>query len=78
LKDFCEKKVSDKEFSRASHLFPYNTPDTKEAFYIRKIFEQHFPYPDAVKTVLKWIPKWQKNTDPSGRANEIHDYAIKK
>lgn len=26
----------------------------------------------AAKTVLKWIPKWQENTDPSGRANKNH------
>jgi len=27
----------------------------------------------AAKTVRKWIPKWQTNTDPSGRACQAHN-----
>ena len=26
----------------------------------------------ASQTVRKWIPKWQENQDPSGRANAAH------
>jgi len=26
----------------------------------------------AAQTVRKWIPKWQENQDPSGRANAAH------
>lgn len=44
---------------QAKLLFPYNTPTTKEAFYMRKIFQKHFPTDNAAKTVQKWIPKWQ-------------------
>jgi len=72
----CEAAVSDKEFARASELYPHNTPETKEAFYIRSIFHKHFPQEASAKTVSKWIPKWQKNTDPSGRANEVHEAAL--
>jgi asparagine synthase (glutamine-hydrolysing) len=53
-------------------LFPYNTPLTKEAFYYRSIFHKHFPQIAAAQTVRKWIPKWQENQDPSGRANTAH------
>jgi len=53
-------------------LYPYNTPATKEAFYYRTIFHKHFPQKSAAETVRKWIPKWQENTDPSGRANQAH------
>jgi asparagine synthase (glutamine-hydrolysing) len=70
--EYCNKTVSDKEFSKAEKLFPHNTPTTKEAFYFRSIFARHFPEESAAKTVLKWIPKWQANTDPSGRVNETH------
>ena len=72
IKAHCEKIISDKEFAAASKLFPHNTPDTKEAFYFRKVFDRLFPQDHSAKTVLKWIPKWQKNTDPSGRAADIH------
>jgi hypothetical protein len=27
----------------ASHIFPFNTPNTKEAYYYRMIFERFFP-----------------------------------
>ncbi|MEE9348589.1 MAG: asparagine synthase B [Flavobacteriaceae bacterium] len=68
----CASKVSDKDMAKASIIYPHNTPSTKEAYYIREIFSKHFPQDDASKTVLKWIPKWQENTDPSGRANKHH------
>uniref|UniRef100_A0A915N750 Asparagine synthetase domain-containing protein n=1 Tax=Meloidogyne javanica TaxID=6303 RepID=A0A915N750_MELJA len=73
LKDFCERQISDEEMDNAPSLFPHNTPTTKEAFYIRKIFHKYFPSEAAAETVLKWIPKWQENEDPSGRANLIHE-----
>lgn len=73
----CADQVSDTDFAKAIELFPHNTPDTKEAFYMRRIFHQHFPSDAAAKTVLKWLPLWQKNKDPSGRASKIHDKAYK-
>ena len=55
-----------------SKKYPHNTPTTKEAYFYREIFHQHFPHETYAKTVLKWIPKWQENEDPSGRANVAH------
>ncbi len=72
LIEFAASQVTDAEFEKASELFPYNTPTTKEAFYYRRIFHKHFPQVSAAQTVRKWIPKWQENTDPSGRANAAH------
>lgn len=74
----CADQVSDEQMEKAAVLFPYNTPETKEAFYMRSIFEQHFPGEAAAKTVVKWIPKWQENTDPSGRANTVHEKTLEK
>ncbi|NQY67317.1 MAG: asparagine synthase B [Flavobacteriales bacterium] len=68
----AESQVSDDDFATASTRFPHNTPMTKEAFYYRTIFEKHYPQESAIKTVLQWIPKWQVNLDPSGRANNEH------
>lgn len=81
LIDYCASQVSDAEFSKAAELYPYNTPATKEAFFYRTLFHKHFPQVAAAQTVRKWIPKWQENQDPSGRANAAHvqsDTAISK
>jgi len=72
MKAFCEASVSDEDFDAAAERFPYNTPATKEAYYIRCLFHEHFPQASAARTVLPWIPMWQANADPSGRANDVH------
>ncbi len=81
LIEYCSGQVTDEEFEKAAVLYPYNTPVTKEAFFYRRIFHKHFPQVAAAQTVRKWIPKWQENQDPSGRANAAHvkaDTAIAK
>lgn len=72
LIEYANSKVTDEELENASKLFQYNTPTTKEAYYYRTIFHKHYPQLSAAQTVRKWIPKWQKNQDPSGRANAAH------
>jgi asparagine synthase (glutamine-hydrolysing) len=72
LIEYCSSQVTDEQFEKATELFPYNTPVTKEAFFYRSIFHKHFPQIAAAQTVRKWIPKWQENQDPSGRANAAH------
>ena len=44
-----------------------NTPDSKEAFMYVAIYERHFPHDSAALMIKKWIPRWQVDTDPSGR-----------
>ena len=72
LIEYCNSKVSDAELATAKELYPFNTPLTKEAFYYRSIFHKYYPQVSAAQTVRKWIPKWQENQDPSGRANAAH------
>ena len=72
LINYCAFQVSDEELETAEERFPYNTPATKEAYFYRTLFHKHFPQVSAAQTVRKWIPKWQENTDPSGRANAAH------
>jgi len=78
LVTFCSKQVSDKEMEMASKLFPHNTPLTKEAYYFRKIFTEYYPEQLAAEMIEMWVPKWQKNADPSGRANSSHQKAYVK
>ena len=81
-KTLADKKVTDDDFSKASSLYPYQSPDTKEAFLYRSIFEMQFSnICDAEKTVLfqssiacstnvaaEWHESFKKCMDPSGDA----------
>ncbi|MEZ7506888.1 asparagine synthase B [Flavobacterium sp. Arc2] len=72
LIEYCASQVTDEQLSGAIAEFPYNSPVTKEAYFYRSIFHKHYPQVSAAQTVRKWIPKWQENQDPSGRANSAH------
>jgi asparagine synthase (glutamine-hydrolysing) len=72
LIEYCASKVTDEQLDSAKELFSYNTPTTKEAYFYRTIFHKYYPQQSAAETVRKWIPKWQENEDPSGRANAAH------
>jgi asparagine synthase (glutamine-hydrolysing) len=81
IKAEAEKCVTDSDFAVAVHRFPHNTPLTKEAFYIRSVFEQTFPQPSARMCVpggpsiacstaaaLDWDASFKKFADCSGRS----------
>ncbi|MGO4772946.1 asparagine synthase B [Flavobacterium sp. W22_SRS_FK3] len=72
LIEYCTSQISDEQLAGAALEFPYNSPTTKEAYLYRSIFHKHYPQVSAAQTVRKWIPKWQDNLDPSGRANVAH------
>ena len=72
LIEYCAAQVSDEQLAGANIEFPYNSPTTKEAYLYRSIFHKYYPQVSAAQTVRKWIPKWQENQDPSGRANAAH------
>ena len=72
LIEYCSAQVTDLQLENATTEFPYNSPTTKEAYFYRTIFHKYYPQLSAAQTVRKWIPKWQENQDPSGRANSAH------
>ena len=72
LIEYCATQVTDEQLAGAATEFPYNSPATKEAYFYRSIFNKYYPQVSAAQTVRKWIPKWQENQDPSGRANAAH------
>lgn len=72
LIEYCSSQVTDEQLAGAAVEFPYNSPTTKEAYFYRSIFHKYYPQVSAAQTVRKWIPKWQENQDPSGRANAAH------
>ncbi|GAA6029496.1 hypothetical protein JCM8097_003708 [Rhodosporidiobolus ruineniae] len=77
LKEHAERTVSDAQMAAAAERWSLDTPETKEAYLIRQIFEGHFPTEAAAKTAVRWIPRadWGCAADPSGRAVAIHDSA---
>jgi len=77
LIEYCAGQVSDEQLAGAAAEFPYNSPTTKEAYFYRSVFHKYYPQVSAAQTVRKWIPKWQDNQDPSGRANSAHVNADK-
>ncbi len=72
LIEYATLQISDTEMETASLKYPVNTPMTKEAYFYREIFHGHFPQECAAKSVKRWVPKWQEDLDPSGRANTSH------
>lgn len=85
LKEFVESVVTDTMMDSAEYRFPVNTPETKEAYYYRMLFEEHFPSKASIECVphgksvacstveaLAWDESFLNNTDPSGRASNSH------
>ncbi|KAJ3305397.1 asparagine synthetase [Kappamyces sp. JEL0829] len=74
VKEFSEKFITDEQMANAAARFPHDTPATKEAYWFRDTFEQHFPQKACLESVVRWIPRrdWGCNEDPSGRAQKNH------
>ncbi|KAJ8078647.1 asparagine synthetase [Marasmius tenuissimus] len=77
MKDQAASAVSNEAFEKRAERWPESTPDTKEAYYIREIFESLFPSDAAAKTAIRWVPRgdWGCASDPSGRSVSIHNAA---
>lgn len=81
LKAITSAAVSDEQMLKAAQRFPIHTPQNKEEYYYRTIFEEHFPSENAARSVpsvpsvacstaeaLAWDASFQGKNDPSGRA----------
>ncbi|KAF5391260.1 hypothetical protein D9757_001988 [Collybiopsis confluens] len=77
IKDHAATIISDEAFADRASRWSDNTPDTKEAYYIREIFDGLFPSEAAASTAIRWIPRgdWGCAADPSGRSVSIHNSA---
>lgn len=81
LKKITSESVSDAQMASAAERFPINPPATKEEYFYRSIFEDHFPSESAARSVpqeasvacstaiaREWDESFKKLNDPSGRA----------
>ncbi|KAK1824409.1 asparagine synthetase [Friedmanniomyces endolithicus] len=79
LKDEAKKMVTDEQMKpdvirKEKPQWGTDIPDSKEAYWYRCMFDEHFP-PYCASTVMRWTPTWSKQTDPSGRAIGVHEAA---
>ncbi|KAF7294988.1 Glutamine amidotransferase type-2 domain-containing protein [Mycena indigotica] len=77
IKDHAESAVSDDAFAKGAERWANDAPSTKEAYFIRQIFDDFFPSEAAASTAVRWIPRgdWGCAPDPSGRSVSIHNAA---
>jgi len=81
LKEVVAREVTDEQLANAKYKFPIQTPTSKEEFYYRSIFAEHFPSDTAAlcvpqeasvacstKIALEWDESFKNMNDPSGRA----------
>ncbi len=87
LKELVEKEVTNEQMANAKYHFPIQTPNSKEEFYYRTIFAEHFPSDAAALSVpqeasvacstqiaLEWDEAFKNMNEPSGRAiANVHD-----
>lgn len=92
LKEMVNQEVSDEQLANARFRFPIQTPQNKEEYYYRSIFEEHFPSDAAAlsvpqeasvacstKIALEWDEAFKNMNDPSGRAvAKVHTDAYQK
>ena len=89
LKEVVDSAVTDEQMLNANFRFPLQTPQNKEEFYYRSIFQEHFPSDAAALSVpsvpsvacstpiaLEWDEAFKNQNDPSGRAvAKVHEDA---
>ena len=89
LKTVVENLISDEQLANAAQKFPIQPPGTKEEYYYRSLFSEHFPSDTAAKCVpqepsvacstkiaLEWDEAFKSLNEPSGRAiSKVHDDA---
>jgi asparagine synthase (glutamine-hydrolysing) len=81
LKKMVSEKITDSQMDTAKFRFPVNPPLSKEEYYYRSIFCEHFPSDSASACVpsvpsvacstpeaLAWDSAFRDMNDPSGRA----------
>ncbi len=92
LKEQAAANVTDEQLANAAYRFPVHPPMSKEEYFYRSIFTEHFPSDTAAATVpsvksvacstpqaLAWDASFQHLNDPSGRAvAAVHNESYEK
>lgn len=87
LRSLTSREVTDEQLANARYRFPINPPMSKEEYFYRSIFSEHFPSDSAASCVpsvpsvacstpeaLAWDASFRNMIDPSGRAvKSVHN-----
>jgi len=67
IQEHVDKHVTDDEYNKKKHLYTHNTPELKETFYYRTLFDQTYVNRSDLIPHY-WLPKWCGSLiDPSAR-----------
>ncbi|MGC1391086.1 MAG: asparagine synthase B [Bacteroidales bacterium] len=91
LRALSSKEVTDEQLVNAKYRFPINPPMSKEEYFYRCIFTEHFPSDSAASCVpsvpsvacstpeaIAWDASFKNMIDPSGRAvKSVHNDSYK-
>jgi asparagine synthase (glutamine-hydrolysing) len=91
LRSITSKEVTNEQLANAKYRFPINPPMSKEEYFYRSIFTEHFPSDSAASCVpsvpsvacstpeaIAWDASFKNMIDPSGRAvKSVHNDSYK-
>jgi asparagine synthase (glutamine-hydrolysing) len=91
LRSITAKEVTNEQLANAKYRFPINPPMSKEEYFYRSIFSEHFPSDSAASCVpsvpsvacstpeaIAWDASFKNMIDPSGRAvKSVHNDSYK-
>ena len=73
VQEYVDSKISDEEFEKNKGKWSHDTPQIKEGYFYRKIFEKQYQNQNTL-TPYQWLPKWSGDIiDPSARALSIYE-----
>ena len=80
IQDWVANKVTDEEMAQAATVYPYCTPQTKEAYFYRKVFCEEIGSHRQEVIPGYWQPKWSADgkevtdyMDPSARVLSVYE-----
>jgi asparagine synthase (glutamine-hydrolysing) len=91
LRELTSREVTNEQLANAKYRFPINPPMSKEEYFYRCIFTEHFPSDSAALCVpsvpsvacstpeaIAWDASFKNMIDPSGRAvKSVHNDSYK-
>lgn len=80
IQEWVSTQVTDEEMACAKEKYPYHTPQTKEAYYYRRVFCEIFGERRQHVIPGYWQPKWSSSgeevteyMDPSARVLDVYN-----
>lgn len=65
IQEYVDTIITTEEFETNKSKYEHNPPQTKEAYYYRKLFDKYYTNPKVIPHM--WLHKWSNTNDPSAR-----------